>query len=117
DAAGVTLSAGPHVVETQVAHQGASTTPAAASATTVHCQANADCSGWNIDQLTLTPPPAVARSRSQPPTPGWPPAAPPPAPSVRPPRRPPSPRPPPGPSRPSPSLRPAALRRRRPPRC
>jgi len=53
DAAGVTLSAGPHVVETQVAHQGASTTPAAASATTVHCQANADCSGWNIDQLTL----------------------------------------------------------------
>ncbi|HVX21640.1 MAG TPA: alpha-(1-_3)-arabinofuranosyltransferase family protein [Acidimicrobiales bacterium] len=53
DASGIVLSAGPHVVQTQVAHQAASTTPTAKDQTTVHCQADADCSGWNIDQLTL----------------------------------------------------------------
>ena len=46
DAAGITLSAGPHVVETALAD-----TPLNPS--TVHCQATHDCTGWNIDQLTL----------------------------------------------------------------
>jgi hypothetical protein len=46
DASGLTLSAGPHVVETALAD-----TPADPS--TVHCQADRDCRGWNIDQLTL----------------------------------------------------------------
>ncbi|HEX3946516.1 MAG TPA: discoidin domain-containing protein, partial [Acidimicrobiales bacterium] len=53
DAGGITLAAGPHVVETEVAHQTALVDKTPALATTVHCQANADCTGWNIDQLTL----------------------------------------------------------------
>src|SRR6202012_5328011 len=37
----------------QVAHQGSVTSAGTASATTVHCQSRSDCSGWNVDQLTL----------------------------------------------------------------
>ncbi len=46
DAAGITLSAGPNLVETTLAD-----TPAHPS--TVHCEATHDCTGWNIDRLTL----------------------------------------------------------------
>jgi hypothetical protein len=46
DASGITLSAGPHIVETQLAD-----TPTHPS--TLHCQATRDCAGWNIDQLVL----------------------------------------------------------------
>jgi arabinofuranan 3-O-arabinosyltransferase len=46
DAHGISLAAGTHVLETQLAD-----TPAAPS--TVHCQATADCRGWNVDHLTL----------------------------------------------------------------
>lgn len=46
DASGITLPAGPNVVETQLAD-----TPVNPS--TLHCQATHDCRGWNIDQLLL----------------------------------------------------------------
>ncbi len=46
DARGITLTAGSHVLESQLAH-----TPAHPS--TVSCEAADDCRGWNVDQLTL----------------------------------------------------------------
>jgi arabinofuranan 3-O-arabinosyltransferase len=46
DAHGITLSAGTHVLETQLAD-----TPTNPS--TLHCQAASDCRGWNVDRLVL----------------------------------------------------------------
>jgi len=46
DAAGITLSAGPNIIETQLAD-----TPVNPS--TLHCQATHDCRGWNVNRLTL----------------------------------------------------------------
>jgi len=43
DASGITLAAGPHILQTAVAD-----TPS-----TVDCMATASCNGWNVDQLTL----------------------------------------------------------------
>ncbi len=53
DAGGITLSAGTHVVETQAAHQTALVGTTRTAGTAINCQADADCSGWNLNQLTL----------------------------------------------------------------
>ncbi len=66
DAAGITLSAGPHILQTAVAHRPSSP----------DCMAFADCNGWNIDQLTLDsapgggPEPTTTGGKLPAPTPG-----------------------------------------------
>ncbi len=69
DKDGVTLTAGPHVVETALGY-----TPAHPS--TVGCEAASDCLGWNVDQLTLDsapgggPEPTTALGQPPSPVPG-----------------------------------------------
>ena len=53
DAGGITLAAGTHVVETQAAHQTALVGTTRTAGTAINCQADADCAGWNVNQLTL----------------------------------------------------------------